>query len=158
MRINTGEKPAQLQVRSECSHPTNIGFNDNLILTILMVICAQTLQCHENTYSWEARQTTGAGRSYSLTKHGRNDKNNFHCSDGGMHSVSSVPCGYILMRNVYNYGYSQGLSLQQTQLIVTFSTGQFHHCHETTYQCETCTTAGALKIYNYPTNRIVCIW
>ena len=34
---------------------------------------------------------------------------------------------------------------------------QFHHCHVNTYQCETCTTAGALKVYTYPTNRIVCI-
>ncbi len=34
---------------------------------------------------------------------------------------------------------------------------QFYHCHKKTYQCETCMTAGALKMYTYPTNRIVCI-
>ena len=74
------------QVRS--SHPTNLVCNENIILTILMATCAQFLHCHENTDWLEAHQTTGAGRSYSLTKHGCNDKNNVHCSDGGMHSVS----------------------------------------------------------------------
>ena len=34
---------------------------------------------------------------------------------------------------------------------------QFHHCQENAYQCETCTTAGTLKVYTYPLNRIVCI-
>ena len=28
---------------------------------------------------------------------------------------------------------------------------------EHTYYCETCTTGGVLKVYTYPTNRIVCI-
>ena len=35
-----------------------------------------------------------------------------------MHYDSSVPCGYIQVRNLHNYGYSHGLSLQQTQLFV----------------------------------------
>ena len=120
MRIHTGKKPAPLQVLLECSHPTNLVCNENLILTILMVTCTQFLHCHENTYWWIAYPTTGAGRSYALTKHGCNDKNNFHCPDGGMHSVSLVTCGYILVRNLHNYGSSQGLSLHQTQLFVIY--------------------------------------
>ncbi len=74
MRSHTGEKPAQLHVLLECSHPTNLVCNANPILSILMATCVQ-----------------------------------------------------------------------------------FLHCHENTYQCETCMTAGALQVYIYPTNRIVCI-
>ncbi len=76
MRAHTGEKPEQLQVFLECSHPKNIGHKENLILMILIVICAYILHCHENTYWWEACQTTGVGRGYSLTKHGCDDKIN----------------------------------------------------------------------------------
>ncbi len=52
MRPHIGEKPAQLQVLLECSHSTNIGRNENLILAFLGVTCTQILHYHENTYWW----------------------------------------------------------------------------------------------------------
>ena len=82
-----------------------------------------------------------------------------------MHTASSAPCGYISVRNLHNYGCSQCLSLQQTQLSVIYfhwtygdmcSVSSWEH-HENTYKCETCMTACAFKTYTYLTNRIVCI-
>ncbi len=73
MRTYTG----QPQVHLKLCHPTNIGHNENLIVTILMATYAQFLHCHDNTYWWEACQMNGAGRNYSLTKHDCNDNNNF---------------------------------------------------------------------------------
>ncbi len=75
MRTHAGQKPEQLQVLSECTYPTNmIACIEKCMPTILIGTCAQFLCCHENTYWWEAHQTTCAARSYSLTKHGCNNK------------------------------------------------------------------------------------
>ncbi len=108
IRAYTGEKPAQLQVLWECSHPTNIGYNENLIVTIMMVTYAQFLHCHENTYRWETCQMTGAGRSYSLNRHDCNNKNNF--------TVLLVVCTLFLQCHVDKYWWEHA----QIQLLPGF--------------------------------------
>ncbi len=69
IRTHTGENPEQLQVLSECNYPTNMiacnekrrcclnvclpcknDCNEKLMPTILVVICAQIIHCHDSAY------------------------------------------------------------------------------------------------------------